>query len=127
MNFSVFLVVVVITTQFHNISIPNPQPIAALPPQSVSFGNHKFFKASESVSVLQTSLYPCAPLFFTYVRFLVFVFVFVFSRATPAAYGDSQARGLIREVAAGLHHSHSNARSEPCVQPTAQLTATLDP
>ena len=35
-----------------------------------------------------------------------------FFRAAPAAYGGSQARGLIRAVAAGLHHSHSNARSE---------------
>ena len=38
---------------------------------------------------------------------------FCLSRATPAAYGGSQARGLIRAVAAGLHHSHSNTGSEP--------------
>ena len=31
--------------------------------------------------------------------------------AAPEAYGDSQARGLIGAVAAGLRHSH--ARSEP--------------
>ena len=37
-------------------------------------------------------------------------------------YGDSQARGLIRAVAASLHHNHSNARSEPRLQPTPQLT-----
>ena len=29
--------------------------------------------------------------------------------------------------AAGLHHSHSNARSESSLRPTPQLTATLDP
>ena len=34
-------------------------------------------------------------------------------RSTPVAYGGSQARGQIRVVAAGLRHSHSNARSEP--------------
>ena len=34
---------------------------------------------------------------------------------------------LIRAVATGLRQSHSNARSEPCLQPTLQLTATLDP
>ena len=34
-------------------------------------------------------------------------------RATPAAYGGSQSRGGIRAAAAGLHHSHSNAGSEP--------------
>ena len=52
---------------------------------------------------------------------------FAFSRATPAAYGGSQARGLIGAVTAGLHHSHSNAGSESCLQPTPQLTVVLDP
>ena len=33
-----------------------------------------------------------------------------FFRATPTAYGGSQARGQIRAVAASLQHSHSNAR-----------------
>ena len=42
------------------------------------------------------------------------------------AYGGSQGRGLIGATAAGLHHSHSNVRSEFCdLYP--QLTATLDP
>ena len=35
--------------------------------------------------------------------------------------------GQIGAVATGLHHSHSNARSEPRLQPTPQLSATLDP
>ena len=52
---------------------------------------------------------------------------FCLSRAAPAAYGRSQARGPIGAVAAGLHHSHSNSRSEPCLQPTPQLTATAYP
>ena len=43
------------------------------------------------------------------------------------ADGSSQARGPIGAVDAGLHHSHSNAGSELCLQPTPQLTATLDP
>uniref|UniRef100_A0A8D0NP34 AP-2 complex subunit alpha n=1 Tax=Sus scrofa TaxID=9823 RepID=A0A8D0NP34_PIG len=34
-------------------------------------------------------------------------------RATPAASGGPQARGRIGATAAGLHHSHSHARSEP--------------
>ena len=33
------------------------------------------------------------------------------------AYGGSQARCRIRAVAAGLPHSHSNARSKPCLRP----------
>ena len=48
-------------------------------------------------------------------------------RAAPAAYRGSQARGLIRATAAGLRRSHSNARSELCLQPTPQLMATPDP
>ena len=43
------------------------------------------------------------------------------------AYGSSQARGQIRVVAVGLHHSHSNARSEPHLCPIPKLMATLDP
>ena len=50
-----------------------------------------------------------------------------FSRADPAAHGGSQARGRIGAVATGLHHSHSNAESEPRLRPMPQLTATPDP
>ena len=44
-------------------------------------------------------------------------FFFNLFKAAPTAYGGSQARGWIRAEAAGLHHSHSNARSEPRLQP----------
>ena len=55
-------------------------------------------------------------------------FFFGLFMAAPAAYGGSPARGLVRAVAAGLHsHSHSCTRSEPHLQPTPQLTETLDP
>ena len=43
------------------------------------------------------------------------------------AYGDSQAGDLIRTTAAALHHSHSNARSDPSLQPIPQLMAKPDP
>ena len=43
----------------------------------------------------------------------IFVFVLFCFRATPTAYGDSQAQGPIGATAAGLRQSHSNARSEP--------------
>ena len=55
------------------------------------------------------------------------LFYFLLFRATPVAYGGSQARGQIRAVATGLYHSHINVGSETCLQPTPQLTATLDP
>ena len=58
---------------------------------------------------------------------ITFFCLFVFSRAAPIAYGGSQARGQIQAVASGLYHSHSNAGSEPWLQPTPQLMATPDP
>ena len=71
--------------------------------------------------------------FFFFV-FCLFVFVVVvvvvvvaISWAAPAAYGGSQARGRIGAVATSLRQSHSNAGSEPHLQPTPQLTATPDP
>ena len=59
-----------------------------------------------------------------------FLFLSFFSclfRATPSAYGGSQSRGPIGAVTAGLHHSYSNAGSEPHVQPIPQPMATPDP
>ena len=62
---------------------------------------------------------------------IVCLFVCLFAcllfSAAFLAYGGSQARGRIGAVAAGLCHSHSNAGSEPCLQPTPQLRATPDP
>ena len=49
-------------------------------------------------------------------------------RAISVSYGSSWARdGGIGAAAAGLCHSHSNARSKPCLQPVSQLAAVLDP
>ena len=58
---------------------------------------------------------------------LFFFFVFCLLGATPLAYGSSQAKGLIGAVAAGLHYSHRNTASKQHLQPTPQLTATLNP
>ena len=60
---------------------------------------------------------------FTYLFFVFLLFLW----ATSAAYGSPQARGLIGDVAAGLHQSHSNAGSKPRLQSTPQLTAMPDP
>ena len=63
-----------------------------------------------------------------WVFFFLFFFLWLLSfRAASAACGGSQARGPIRAVAAGLHHSHSNARSELHLRPTPQFMATPDP
>ena len=55
-----------------------------------------------------------------------FSFSFFVLRATPSAYGSSQTSGQIGAAAAGLHHSHSTARSEPHLPPTLQSVAMLD-
>ena len=61
-------------------------------------------------------------------QYIFFFFcLFAFSRAAPAAYGGSQARGLIGAVATGLRQSQGNAGPEPRLQPTPQLSATPDP
>ena len=62
---------------------------------------------------------------FCLLSFVVDVVVAI-SWAAPAAYGGSQARGPIGAIATGLRQSHSNAGSEPRLQPTPQLTATPD-
>ena len=48
----------------------------------------------------------------TYIYIYLSIFIFCLFKAAPKAHGGSQARGLIGTTAAGLHHSHSNARSE---------------
>ena len=45
-------------------------------------------------------------------------FFFAISWTAPTAYGGSQARGRIGAAATDLRQSHSNAGSEPCLQPT---------
>ena len=55
--------------------------------------------------------------YFYLLSIYLFIYLFIF-RAVLAAYGSSQARGLIRAAVAGLHHSHGNTRSELHLQPT---------
>ena len=53
---------------------------------------------------------------------------FLLFRASPVAYGDSQARGDSElQLLWPTNHSHSNADSRPHLQPTSQLMATPDP
>ena len=57
---------------------------------------------------------------------LKYIYIFSLFRAALTAYGSSQASGWIRAVAAGLHHSYSNARSQSHLWPIPELKATLD-
>ena len=60
--------------------------------------------------------------------FILFYFcLFAISGGAPVANGGSQARGQVGAIAAGLHQSHSKARSELRLRPTPQLTAMPDP
>ena len=56
--------------------------------------------------------------------FYIFFFFFLF-RASPAAFGSSQARDQIRAAAVGLHYSQSNVGSKLFLQTTAQGHAVI--
>ena len=72
-----------------------------------------FNKRGMTVSILDKVFYLVySERFLTLLPEKYFLFLF---RAAPAAYIGSQARGPIGGTAAGLHHSHSNSRSEPCL------------
>lgn len=58
----------------------------------------------------------------SYISISISIYPYIF-RPISAAYGHSQARGQIGDVAASLRHSHSNAGSELDLQPTPQLRA----
>ena len=52
---------------------------------------------------------------------------FVFSGLHPRHMEVPRLGGQIKAIAAGPCHSHSNARSEPHLQPIPQLMAMPDP
>jgi len=68
----------------------------------------------------------CFFILFIFIFFIFYFCPFAISWAAPAAYGGSQARGRTGAAATSLRQSHSNAGSEPHLQPTPQLTATPD-
>ena len=57
---------------------------------------------------------------------ILFYFI-LFFRAAPVAYGGSQYKVRIGATAAGRHHSHSNTRFEPYLQPILQFVVMQDP
>jgi len=97
----------------HNLLSPNkfaiPCPKQKKKKRDLSILGRKTIIKTESLKILILNL--------DILKFAIynsFIFcLFAFSKATPAAYGGSQARGLIRAVATHLHHSHSNTGSEP--------------
>ena len=65
----------------------------------------------------------CIFIFLISLSFFFFFFLVYLFRATSAAYGDSQVRGLIEAIAAG----HSNARSESHLHHSSQQCWILIP
>ena len=57
--------------------------------------------------------------------YFIYLFIYLFFRSVPAAYGGSRAKGLTGATAA--HLCCSNAGSELRPRPTPQLIALLDP
>ena len=80
----------IITTQFYSISIPKPQPI--LPTPNLSPLETVSFSKSVSQYLFCKEVHCAGTPFFPFSVFLFLIFV-LFFRATPVAYGDSQARG----------------------------------
>ena len=74
-------------------------------------------------TVFLPSLFP----FLFFVLIVLLVCCCCCFRAMHLAYGFSQAKGWIGATAAGLHYSHSHARSEPSLWPTPMLTAMPNP
>ena len=85
-----------------------------------------FFLRIEKIVATLYWVHPLAP-FFHFPSFssfflsFFFFFFFIHFRAASVAHGGSQARWWIGAIAAGLHHRHSNTRSELHLQPTPQL------
>ena len=108
---------------------PNAQTGLGLSPTfclSMSLPLQGHFVQSDKGSLPARSLESQGVDFIYLFIYLLNLFICLF-RAAPAAYAGSQFRGPIGAVAASLHHSHSNTRSEPCLWPTPQLMATPDP
>ena len=86
------------------------------------------FHTLGSMSSLEKNVQVLCPLlklfFFATEWYFLFILSFFLFRAVPTAYGGSQVKALIGTVATGL--CHSNARSEPHLRSTSQLTATPD-
>ena len=71
------------------------------------FGTFPFFSWPLKPRLVMTEAPRISVFFFVF----FFLFFFCLFRPTSAAYGGSQARGLIGATAAGLRHSHSNSGS----------------
>ena len=95
-------------------------------PRGASVGSLGVVEKSECVGTGTPPLW--GPISFLFIKGLTtrkaFVFFFVFLGPHPQ---HMEAKCPIGASAASLHHSYSNPRSEPGLQPILQLMATPDP
>ena len=88
-----------------------------------SFRNSRYVASLVS----QSCLFPPPPAFFWWsILFYFILFFFFFLGPHPQHMEVPRLGDRIGAVAVGLHHSQDNARPEPRLQLTPQLTATLD-
>ena len=88
-----------------------------------SYGNSTFSTVRNCQTIVQRS-FTILPAIYEDSNFCIslptlfivclFIYLLLF-RATPVAYGGSQARGRIAATVVGLRHSHSNEGSELCL------------
>ena len=88
-------------------------------PDFQASGKYKFISTKAGTHRPPTPYFAISP--------SLFFFFFGLFRAAPVAYESSHATGQIGDVAASLHHSHSNAGSKMRLQPIPQLMAMMDP
>ena len=105
---------IVLVTLTDSLSLPLPAHLPGFrPPQQVrALSGHEWgppCPGQKHLSLPHLTLRRTCP---ESLPFFFFVFL-PFLGPLPAAYGGSQARGLIGAVAISLHQSHSNAGSEP--------------
>ena len=80
--------------------------------------------ASSSILYMKSWSNPVIYFYFILFTYLV-IFVFLGPHLWP--YGSSQARGQIRAAATGLHHNHSNARTQLHLRPAPQPQQCQNP
>ena len=107
--------------EFYHMSFVFPSPTSSLLPKLLPPNGITQFNTSVQLMLLGGCRWKY---FVTGKGFLHFFCLF---RASPMAYGGSQARGQIGAVAAGQNHSHSNVGSKPPLWPTPQLMTTSGP
>ena len=93
----------------------------------ISPGGKEFVSMTFSLVVKMWCDSSVSLLFKSTAYFFIIFIIICFFRTALAAYGGSQARGLIRAVDTDLHQSYSSEGSKTCLPPTPQLTATPDP